>query len=459
MENVCAVILAGGRGQRMMSDMPKVMMEVAFEPMISWVISSCRLSGVKDICVVTGYKHEVVEEYLAKNFSTVSTAFQPEQLGTGHAVQCAMKYLESTPAKDVLVLCGDAPFISNDTIRQAHKLHVGAENSATVISAVVPDPTGYGRIIRSGGGIMTGIVEHKDAAWEQLSVKEVSSGAFWFNKSDLIMMLGVISNINEGGEYYLPDTVKLLLNSGKPAGAYTAENPDAVLGANDRKGLWGLCEIAKKNIIDMHFYNGVEFVSVDGVILSPKVTIGAGTKILPGTIIKGACKIGSHCVIGPGAFIEDSTIGDDSVINASQIYSSDIGSGVKIGPFSHIRPNSHIADGVKIGDFVEVKNSHIDKGTSVAHLTYIGDSDVGKSVNFGCGCVTVNYDGKKKARCNICDNAFIGCNTNLIAPVTVGENAYTAAGSTITQNVPAGALAIARSRQENKNGYAKKKWR
>ncbi|HNX65054.1 MAG TPA: DapH/DapD/GlmU-related protein, partial [Oscillospiraceae bacterium] len=262
---------------------------------------------------------------------------------------------------------------------------------------------------------------------------------------------------NEQGEYYLTDTVAILLNKGLRADAYLSQNPEVVLGANDRKGLLELNNTARMNEIYKHLENGVEFNCTDGITIERGVIIGSGTLILPGTIIKGKTIISDNCVIGPNCIIDDCIIGYNTKLNYVQAFESTIGDNVKIGPFVHVRPNSTIKSGVKIGDFVEVKNSVVGEDTAIAHLTYVGDSDVGRHVNFGCGCVTVNYDGCKKSRTTIGDNAFIGCNTNLIAPVSVGNGAYTAAGTTVTKDVPDNALALDRGEFRIKEGYALKK--
>lgn len=453
MEKNCAVILAAGAGKRMKSDQPKVLCEVLFKPMLGWVVSSCEKSGISEICVVTGHGREQVEEYLGGRYAT---AYQAEQLGTGHAVLCAEEFLNANRDGDVVVLCGDAPFMDSETIAAAHAAHTAQGNAVTVISAELGDPSGYGRILRENGAF-TGIVEQKDATPEQAQVREVNSGTYWFRAGDLLGILKEIKPENAQGEYYLTDAVRLLLAQGKKVGAFTAAAPAVVLGANDRRTLYRLNEIARENILARHMDNGVEFVCTDGVVIGPDTEIGRGAQILPGTILKGKTKIGEHAVIGPNSLVENSTIGERSVINATQVYQSVVEGDVKIGPFSHIRPNSEIHTKVKIGDFVEVKNSIVGAGTAISHLTYVGDSDVGKNVNFGCGCVTVNYDGVNKHRTTIEDGAFIGCNTNLVAPVTVGENGYTAAGSTITKDVPGGALGIGRAKQVNREGFAEKK--
>ncbi len=452
MTNKSAIILAAGKGTRMKSDSPKVLCEVLFKPMINWVINSCHDAGITKICAVTGYKSELVEKVLD---SDIKIAIQEEQKGTGHAVMMAKDFLNQNIDGDVIVLCGDAPFMDSTTIENAYNLHKKENNAVTVITARLDNPTGYGRIVRSRYGISK-IVEQKDASTNELLINEVNSGAYWFNVKYLLDVLFEVDNSNSQGEYYLPDTIALSINKGRKVNAYVSDNPDVILGANSRRDLCNLNSIANTRVIDNHFDNGVEFVSLDGILISPEVLIGKGTVILPSTILKGTTKIGEGCSIGPNCIIENSNIDNNVVFNASQCYNSIVERNATIGPFCHIRPNSTIKAGVHLGDFVEIKNSVIGEDTHVSHLTYIGDSDVGKKVNFGCGVVTVNYNGKTKARCTVEDEAFIGCNTNLVAPVKVGKRGYTAAGSTITQDVPDENLAIARSRQTNKQGYNSK---
>ncbi len=449
----CVVVLAAGDGKRMKSDKPKVLCEVLFRPMLRWVLNACEKAEAGDICVVKGKGAELLDEYLGGAYETV---MQEERLGTGHALMQAASFIEKHRGGDLLVLCGDAPFIDAETIRAAYDLHLSGGYSATVVTAELESPTGYGRMLRNNDQII-GIVEEKDATDDQKKIREVNSGAYWFKIDDMLAVASGLTNHNNQKEYYLTQFVPLLLAAGKRVGGYRAKTADAVMGANDRAGLLKLNRIATERIIRKHLENGVEFTSTDGVIIMPEVEIGQDTVILQGTILKGKTVIGNGCRIGPNSLVEDSVIGNDTVFNASQCYESVIHDHVKIGPFCHIRPNSEIMDHVKIGDFVEVKNSTIGAYTAVSHLTYVGDSDVGRNVNFGCGVVTVNYDGVHKHRCVIGDDAFIGCNTNLIAPVEVGNGAYTGAGSTITSDVPADALGIARARQTNIDGFAAKK--
>ena len=451
MNNV--IILAGGQGKRMKADMPKPMFKVLGEPMLEWVIKSCEHAGLSNICIVKGYMAEIIDDYIDGRYQTV---LQSERLGTGHAVMQAIPFMKENINGNTLVLCGDAPFIDEVTIKKSLELHESENNSVTVITSMIENPKGYGRIVRDGNSI-TSIVEEKDATIEQKQIHEVNSGAYWFKTADLIEYLGELTQNNAQGEYYLTDSVFIAINKGRRANAYLSENPNVVLGANDRKGLLALNEVARMDVIEKHLENGVEFICTDGVIIGRDVKIGVGTEIKQGCTLSGNTIIGEDCVIGPNCLLNDTIVGNNTILNSVQSNQAFVGNSVKIGPYVQLRPNSTIHDNVKIGDFVEIKNSTIGEGTGVAHLTYIGDSDVGKHVNFGCGCVTVNYDGKVKNRCVIGDNCFIGCNTNLIAPVKLGKGVYTGAGSTVTKDVPDFALAIERAPFKLKDGYSLKK--
>ena len=448
-----AVILAGGMGKRMKSDKPKVLLEVLGKPMLQWVIDACNDAGISNICVVKGYGADMLDEYLLGSLRTV---LQPERLGTGHAVSCASCFLEEFSDGNTLIACGDSPFIDPETIKSSLELHIASKRAVTVITARLDNPRGYGRIIRSEDGI-EGIVEEKDCSDSQRKINEISSGCYWFNTKKLLEALPRLQRNNSQGEYYLTDTISILKSDGCVAQAYLSDNQDSVLGANDRAGLLKLNDIARMKVIFKHLEAGVELISTDAVTISPDVKIAPGAKILPGSMLMGKTIIGRDSVIGPNTRLLNVTVGERSTLDNVVATDSRVGSDAKIGPFVQLRPGSVIADKAHIGNFVEIKNSAIGKGSSVSHLTYIGDSDVGKNVNFGCGTVTVNYDGSVKSRCEIGDNAFIGCNTNLVAPVKIGEAAYTAAGSTITKDVPDGALAIERGTQVIKEDYAKQK--
>lgn len=449
------IVLAGGEGKRMKSSRPKVLCEVLKKPMLGWVLDTAKAFGFDETAVITGFGREHTEEYINTRGELIMTYFQPEQKGTGDAVKQALEFIDAVDV--VCVLCGDAPFIDTDTLQKSLNFHQTSGAEVTVITADIKDPTGYGRIIRRDGKFMA-IREQKECSQKEAEICEVNSGAYWFNAAALQKALPKLSNINASGEFYLTDCVEIIGN----AAAYKSDNPDIVLGANTRRGLYDLNQTAIKSVIGKLMDNGVDFISTDGVIIGADVEIGRDTSVLPGTIILGKTIIGEGCEIGPNSYIENCTIGDNVKLNNVKADSSTVESNVKIGPFAQLRPGCVIRSGVKIGDFVEIKNSDIGENTAVAHLTYLGDSDVGRGVNFGCGCVTANYDGIGKYRTEIGSNAFIGCNTNLIAPVKVGENATTGAGSTITKNVPPNSLAVERAQTKifdnwQKNFKRKKK--
>ncbi len=454
MENIAAVVLAAGEGTRMHSNRPKVLQEVTFKPMIDWVLDAVEKAEIRKICVVAGFAHEQLEAHLN---GRCEIAIQKEQLGTGHAVKSATDFLREKAPQDTIVLCGDAPFISADDLLGACETHRAQGNAVTILSARVHYPHGYGRVLRDGTQTVQRIVEEKDADDMQRRINEVNSGAYCFRTSLLLEALDALQNTNVQKEYYLTDVVEILTENGKKAGTYLLADPTDMSGANDRRQLATLNTLAKKRILEKLYHIGVEIVDEVGVVIGPEVRIGRDTRILPGTILRGKTTIGSGCVIGPNTLLEYCTVEDDAVINASQARQVEIGAGVTIGPFCNLRPGTKLADKVHVGDFVEVKNSIVGQGTKLPHLSYIGDADVGAGTNFGCGCVTANYDGKKKYRTKVGDHAFIGCHTNLIAPVTVGDNAFTAAGSTVTKPVPDGALAVERAKQTNLDGWVRRK--
>lgn len=433
------IILAGGAGKRMKTEKPKVLCEVLRKPMLGWVLDAALEFGFDRIGVVTGHKRELTERYVSENYGDIPTYFQDEQLGTGDAASRAAELIGSVDR--VCVLCGDAPFMDSETIRGALGLHESSGAGVTVITATLDDPHGYGRIIRDGGGKFVAIREQKDCSPDEEKICEINSGAYWFSSKELLEALPKLKNDNASGEYYLTDCVGLIGN----AAAYTSKSPVIAYGANTKGGLCELNNIARLDVISRLMEKGVCFITLDGIIIGKDVEIGEDTLILPNTIILGKTVIGKNCEIGANSRIEDCVIGDNVVLDNVKAVSSTVEDGVSIGPFAQLRPGSVIRSGVKIGDFVEVKNSTIGVNTAIAHLTYVGDSDVGRGVNFGCGCVTANYDGVEKHRTEIGDHAFIGCNTNLIAPVKVGENAATGAGSTITKDVPANSLVVERA--------------
>lgn len=434
MSSNCTVILAGGEGKRMKSGKPKVMCEVLFKPMIDWVIDAAEEADAGDICVVTGHMHELLEEHLGSSYATV---FQSERLGTGHAVMQAREFI-SRHDGNVLILNGDAPLMDSETISGALKYHQRCGNAVTVISAKVPDPFGYGRIVRDMAGFLECITEEKDADEVVRKINEVNSGAYWFRTDVLCELLDRISPSGVTGEYYLTQAIALAIEDGLPAAAYTAPTHDVVLGANNRVQLLDLNNRARRTVLEQHMLNGLDIPCDDGVIIGPDVVFGKDTKVMPSTIIRGDTVIGSDTVIGPNSMITDSVIGDDCYLHTTYCTEAKLGNGCTVGPFVNIRAGTVVADNVHLGNFIEMKNSNLGEKTKISHLAYIGDSDVGENVNVGCGCVTVNYDGKEKYRTTVRDGAFIGCNTNLVAPVTVGKGARTAPGSTVTEDIPDG---------------------
>lgn len=458
MNTNCAVILAAGQGTRMKSLKPKAMAEVLFKPMLDWVTDCVEKSGTDDICVVIGHMGEIIENHLNGKFETV---VQAERLGTGHAVMQAREFISAHGDGNVLVLNGDSPFIDAETVENALKHHTENFFGATVVSAKIENPFGYGRIVTDEKGNLLKIVEQKEATEEQKAINQVNSGVYWFKCSSLLKALDKLAeirqNANDGKEYYLTDAIEILRGFGEETGVYFAETPEIVLGANDRKQLAELNEIARAKELDKHLKNGVSIPFTEGVVICPDVEIAPDTVILQGTILKGNTKIASDCEIGPYSMIEDCEVGKGTLVQNSYCYQSKIGANAEIGPFVRIRPNCVVGDNTRVGNFVELKNSNIGNETKVSHLTYIGDSDVGEDVNFGCGCATVNFDGRNKHRSTIGDGAFIGCGTNIVSPVNIGKDGYVAAGSTIVEDVPDSALAIARNRQTNKEGWVEKK--
>ncbi len=453
MSKNCAVILAAGEGKRMKSNKPKALAEVLFRPMIDWVLDAVRDSGIEDKILVVGHFGEQLESYVG---DTCGICWQKERLGTGHAVMMALDYLKASDAENVLILNGDAPFMDRETIEKSLWLHEAQKNAVTVISAKLDDPTGYGRIVQDINGSFERIVEQKDATDSEKLIQNVNSGAYWFCREDLIRSLGKLTTDNEAHEYYLTDTIYILKQEGKNTGVYITENADVVLGANDRLQLQGLNEIARQKVMERHLMNGVDIPCPDGVIIGKDVVIGNETTILPNTILQGKTVIGSDCVLGPNTRVVDSTLGNGVQLDNILVEEAVLDNDIDIGPFSHIRPNTHLSDGIHIGNFVEVKNSNVGKGTKFPHLTYIGDADIGEACNFGCGSLIANYDGKEKHRTTVGDHVFVGCDTSLVAPVTLGSYVYTAAGSVVTEDVPDGDLAVARSRQKNLEGWVTK---
>ena len=447
-----AVILAAGQGTRMKSKLYKVLHPVAGRPMVQHVIDQIKTVQLDKIVTVVGFGADKVIEHIGDESDFVT---QKQQLGTGHAVLQAEDLLKDKDGTTIVV-CGDTPLITSDTYKALFDHHEKSGAKATILTAEALHPFGYGRVIRNNANEVEKIVEQKDATEKELLTTEINTGTYCFDNKALFAALKLVSNDNTQGEYYLPDVIEILKGQMEKVTAFQTPDFEETLGVNDRVALAQAEKTMKKRINEKHMRNGVAIIDPDNTYIHPEVKIEQDAVIHPGTIIKGNSVIKTNAEIGPNSEISNCFIGEGTVVKQSVANDSKIGDRVKIGPFAHIRPESAIGNQAKIGNFVEVKKTTLGDDSKVSHLSYIGDAQVGRNVNVGCGTITVNYDGKHKFLTTIEDDAFIGCNSNLIAPVTVGKGSYVAAGSTITKNVPDDSLSIARARQTNKDGYATK---
>lgn len=418
-QDIVAVVLAAGKGTRMKSNKSKLVHKIYGKELVKRVVETAEKSDIKDIIAVVGYKKEEVQKVLG---DTVKYAYQEEMLGTGHAVLQAEEYLEGRKGK-VVVLNGDVPIIRPETIKKLIEKSIKNKEYATVLTAIYNNPTGYGRIIRDDGGNVKEIVEEKDLSEEQKSKKEINAGIYCFDIDELLKALKELKPNNAQGELYLTDVVKIMNDKGLKTGAVIVKDNTEILGVNDRMQLELLTKVLKMRINQYHMQNGVTIEDMDNTYIYDDVEIGMDTVIHPNTTIKSDVVIGENCEIGPNAYI---------------------------------REGCRLANTVKIGSFVEIKKAIIGEGAKVPHLSYMGDCEIGGKTNIGCGTITCNYDGFNKSKTIIGEHSFIGSNTNLVAPVTLGENSFVAAGSTITDDVPSDALAIARQRQRNIDGWNKK---
>ena len=417
-KDIIAIVMAAGKGTRMNSNKSKLVHKIYGKELVKRSVENAKKAGVTDVVAIVGHLKEQVQDVLKNE---VIYREQKEMLGTGHAVMQAIDYLEGKQGK-VLVLNGDVPILRPETINRLIEKSTQKNEYATILTAIYDNPAGYGRIIRDEGGNVQAIVEDKDLLENQKNIQEINAGVYCFDIQELIKALSEITPNNAKGEYYLTDVIKIMNNKGLKTGAVIVEDNTEILGVNDRIQLEVLTKILQLRINTEHMKNGVTIEDINTTYIYDDVKIGIDTVIHPNTTIKSDVEIGEDCEIGPNAYI---------------------------------REGCRLSNKVKIGSFVEIKKAIIGKGAKVPHLSYMGDCEIGAKSNIGCGTITCNYDGEHKSKTIIGEKAFIGSNTNLVAPVTLGDNVFVAAGSTITDDVPSDSLAIARQRQTNKEGWNK----
>ena len=449
------VIMAAGQGTRMRSRTPKVLHDLCGLPMIAWPVAAAREAGAGKV-VVVGAPDRALEGQLPEG---VELAVQPEANGTGGAVLAAAEHLEGEGS--VLVLTGDAPLVTAEVLRELIAAHEHSDAAATVATTVLDDPTGYGRVVRGSGGEVERVVETKtagDATVEELAIREVNAGIYAFEAGLLLDALGRVGTDNGQGEIYLPGALAVLGADGRRVLAHRIDDPTLLLGVNDRVELARVRALAQQRIIEAHQRAGVTVVDPGSTLIDATVELGTDTVIEPSSFLRGATRVGAGCRIGPLTTLIDARLGDGVTVPHSYVQGPlEVRDGATVGPFAYLRPGTLLRERAKAGTFVEIKNSDIGEGTKVPHLSYLGDADVGPGSNLGAATITANYDGRAKHRTTIGANVHTGVDTTLVAPVTLGDEAYTGAGSVITKDVPPEALGIARERQTNVEGYAERR--
>ena len=445
--SVGAVVMAAGQGTRMKSRVPKVLHRIAGRPLVGWVLDALAGAKVVHTVVVVGHGADEVRSVLPAG---CGVALQREQHGTGHAVQIGLRKLD--PACDtVVVLSGDTPLLSRELVRALIRAHRRGGRAATLVSAVLDDPGGYGRVVRDGGSVR--VVEARDASPAELAIGEINAGLYVFDRRELERALRKVGRDNAQGEMYLPDVLPLLAG---PIGVLVSPDPHVVLGVNSRAELAECAAIIQDRRRHELMVAGVTMTDPSSVYVDADVVVGQDTTLEPGTHLQGATTVGAGCVIGPDAVIRDCAVGDGAHILFAHMSESTVGNGCQVGPFAYLRPGVVVEDGGKIGTYVEVKNTRVGAKAKVPHLSYIGDAEIGAGTNIGAGNITANYDGFRKHRTFIGAGVKTGSDCVLVAPVSIGDRAMTAAGSIITHDVPAGALGIARARQENLEGFTER---
>ena len=448
------VILAAGQGTRMRSRVPKMLHEICGRPMIDWTVAAARESGAASV-VVVGSPDGALEGRLDDG---VHLAIQPDANGTGGAVLAAAGHLDGDGP--VLVVNGDAPLVTPDALRALADAHAASGATATIVTMILDDPSGYGRVVRGADGSVARVVETKrpgDATAEELAIREVNAGVYAFERRALLDALHRVGTDNAQGELYLPAALEVLRAGGARVEALLLDDPSLLLGVNDRVELARVRKIAQRRIHEAHMRAGVTIVDPDTTTIDVDVRIGADTVVEPSTFLRGATAIGEGCTVGPLTTAIDVVLGDGASVVHSYLHGCEVRAGGTVGPFAYLRPGALLRERAKAGTFVEIKNSDIGEGTKVPHLSYVGDADVGPGTNLGAATITANYDGRRKHRTTIGANVRTSVDTTLVAPVTVGDEAYTGAGSVVTDDVPPGALAIARARQTNIEDYAERR--
>jgi bifunctional UDP-N-acetylglucosamine pyrophosphorylase/glucosamine-1-phosphate N-acetyltransferase len=447
------VIMAAGEGTRMRSAIPKLLHPVCGRPMIAWPVAAAQEAGAGRVVVVDGPAHRL-EGSLGPE---ITFAIQERALGTADAVKAAAASI--TPESTVIVLNGDHPLITAETIRGLTDAHVRAGAAATVATAQLEDPTGYGRVLRAADGTVERVVETKapgDATELELQIREINTGIYAFDGEALLSALAQVRSDNAQGELYLPDVLPILRSSGQVVVAHQISD-SAELGVNDRVGLAAVQAVAQRRILERHMRAGVTIADPASTVIDADVEIGQDALIVPFTSILGATSVGTGARIGPLSTVIDAQVGEQASIVHSYVNGAEVGARVSVGPFAHLRPGTILREGSKAGTFVEIKNSEVGPGAKVPHLSYIGDASIGARTNIGAGTITANYDGTNKSRTEIGAEAFVSVDTTFVAPVTLGDGAYTGAGSVITEDVPPGGLGVARARQRNIPGYAERR--
>lgn len=440
----------------MKSGVVKVLHPAAGQPMIEYPVAAARVAGAAPLVLVVGHQAAAVEEHF-HGAADIRCVLQEEQLGTGHAVACAREALSGFDGT-VLILCGDTPLLRGETLQRLVDVHRSRTATVTVLTAEVDDPYGYGRVVRDGSGRVTGIVEQKDATAQQREIREINSGIYCMDAGFLFGNIGEIDSDNAQKEYYLTDLVAIAVRKGLVCEALCSDDPEEIMGVNDRAQLAEAGRILRRRINRELMLAGVTIIDPDQTYIDQGAVIGADCVIHPGCRIDGTTVIGSGCVIDSGVSISGCRIGDRCHLKAGSVLEgSELHGEVSVGPMAHLRPGTVLQSRVKIGNFVETKKAVMGEGSKASHLTYLGDAEIGRDVNIGCGTITCNYDGVNKHRTVIEDQVFIGSDVQLVAPVTVGRNSLVAAGTTVTADVPPDSLAISRVPQVNKEGWRLKK--